>query len=261
MSAVLHESTVGSVRWLRLNRPERRNALDDRLVDALAQAIDAAADDPAVEVVVLTGNGPAFCAGADLRHLLAIADEPGEPIAFLRRVSALTTQIERMPKPVVAALHGHVVAGGLELALACDLVIAAKHTQIGDGHLRNRLLPAAGSSVRLPSKVGAAWARRLLLTGELVAAEELVASGWIVRVVPAPSLQEAATDVAHSLVAVAGPAQRTMKVLLHELESLTPPQGLEHELRRFAENWRAADVPAALKVFLEERSAPGRTAA
>lgn len=261
MTAVLQESTAGSVRWLRLNRPERRNALDDRLVGALERTIDEAADDPAVDVVVLAGNGPAFCAGADLKHLLAIADEPGEPTAFLSRVSALTTQIERMPKPVVAALHGHVVAGGLELALACDLVIAAEQTQIGDGHLRNRLLPAAGSSVRLPRRLGASWARRLLLTGELVPAEELMASGWIIRVVPAPSLQEAATDVAHTLAAVGGPAQRNMKALLGELESLTPAQGLEHELRRFANNWTAADVPAALDAFLQERAGPGRTAA
>jgi enoyl-CoA hydratase len=96
----------------------------------------------------------------------------------------------------MAALHGHVVAGGLELALACDIAIAAAGTLIGDGHVRNQLLPAAGSSVRLPRKVGPSLARRLMLTGELAPAERLLASGWLEAVVPADRLAAEAERIA-----------------------------------------------------------------
>jgi enoyl-CoA hydratase/carnithine racemase len=245
---------AGGVRRLWLDRPERRNAIDARLLAALDAAIAEAGADERVEVVVLAGRGPSFCAGADLRHLLEIAGRPGEPTAFLTEVSAVIARLERCPKPVVAALHGHAVAGGLELALACDVVVAAAGTLIGDGHLRNRLLPAGGSSVRLPRKVGAGLARRLLLGGELLPAEAFLASGWLQAVVPADELHEQADALAQRLALVAGPAQRNMKALLHELEELRPAAGLDAELRAFAANWAQADVPAALASFFADRS-------
>ncbi len=245
---------AGGVRRLWLNRPERRNAIDARLLAALDAAVAEAGADDGVEVVVLAGRGPSFCAGADLRHLLEITGQPGEPATFLTEVSAAISRLERCPKPVVAALHGHVVAGGLELALACDVVLAADGTLIGDGHVRNRLLPAGGSSVRLPRKVGAGLARRLLLTGELLPADAFLASGWVQAVVPAGELHEQAEAVAQQLADVAGPAQRNVKALLNELDELAPAAGLEAELRAFAANWAQADVPAALASFFAERS-------
>jgi enoyl-CoA hydratase/carnithine racemase len=245
---------AGRVRWLHLNRPERRNAIDERLLAALGQAIDAAAGDDGTDVLVLGGRGVSFCAGADLRHLLAVAERDGDPMAFLTRVSDCVTRLERCPKPVVAALHGHVVAGGLELALACDVVVAAAGTLIGDGHVRHRLLPGGGSSVRLAPKVGASLARRLLLGGELLAAERFLASGWIDAVVAPDRLYATAEEIAHTLAASAGPAQRNMKALLAEIEGLAPAPALAAELRAFAANWREADVPAALTAFLAARS-------
>jgi len=144
----------GPVRRLLLNRPANRNALDDTLIDALERAVKEAKDDDATRVVVLAGNGPSFCAGADVRHLLRLHRGGANPVHFLTRVSETATAISSSHKPWIAALHGHAVAGGLELALACDLVVAAEDTVISDGHLKNSLLPAAGSSVRLPKAVG-----------------------------------------------------------------------------------------------------------
>ena len=252
--AAVEIEQAGGIRRLWLNRPERRNAIDARLLAALDAAVADAGADEEVQIVVLAGRGPSFCAGADLRQLLEIAELPGEPMAFLTEVSAVIARLERCPKPVVAALHGHVVAGGLELALACDVAIAAEGTLIGDGHVRNRLLPAGGSSVRLPRKVGSGLARRLLLSGELLSAEAFLASGWLQAVVPAEQLHEQADAVAQQLALVAGPAQRNMKALLDELDGLAPAAGLEAELRAFAANWAEADVPAALASFFADRS-------
>jgi enoyl-CoA hydratase/carnithine racemase len=249
VSGAVEVEQVGTVRWLRLNRPERRNAIDDSLLAALDEAVAAAGADVDVDVVVLAGRGVSFCAGADLKYLLGVADRPGQPMAFLTEVSDVVARLERCAKPVVAALHGHVIAGGLELALACDVVVAAEGALIGDGHVRNRLLPAAGSSVRLPRKVGPGLARQLMLTGELLPPERFLASGWVHSVVARDRLDDVAESIARELAAVAGPAQRNMKALLNEIEGLAPAPALEAELRAFALNWVDADVPDALATF------------
>ncbi|HEX7290700.1 MAG TPA: enoyl-CoA hydratase/isomerase family protein [Conexibacter sp.] len=244
----------GAVRRLLLNRPAQRNAIDGRLLAELDAAVAAAGADDDVAVVVLAGRGPSFCAGADLRQLLSLDGQPGEPVAWIAEISAAITRLERCPKPVVAALHGHVVAGGLELALACDAVIAAEGTLIGDGHVRNGLLPGGGSSVRLSRAVGTPLARWLMLSGELLPVERFLAAGWLHAVVPAERLDEEALALAERLAAAAGPAQHAIKALLAELDELTPAAGLAAELRAFDANWSAADVPAALEAFFAARS-------
>jgi enoyl-CoA hydratase len=245
---------TGAVRRLVLNRPARRNAFDGRLLAELDAAVAAAGADAGVAVIVLAGRGASFCAGADLGHLLSLREQPGEPFAWLAEVSAAITRLERCPKPVVAALHGHVVAGGLELALACDAVLAAEGTLIGDGHVRNRLLPAGGSSVRLARAVGTPLARWLLLSGELLPAERFAEAGWLHAVVPAERLDAEALALAERLASASGPAQRNMKALLAELEALSPAAGLDAELRAFERNWSDADAAGALEAFFARRS-------
>ena len=251
--AVLVEQ-AGAVRRLVLNRPAQRNAIDPQLLAELDAALAAAAQDEGVSVVVLAGRGPSFCAGADLRHLMSLGEQAGDPLAWIGEISAAITRLERCPKPVVAALHGHVVAGGLELALACDAVLAADGTLIGDGHVRNRLLPGGGSSVRLAHAVGLSLARWLLLSGELLPAERFAAAGWLHAVVPGERLQDEAHALAERLAAASGPAQRSLKALLAEQRELTLDAGLAAELRAFERNWADADVPAGLEAFLARRS-------
>lgn len=245
----------GPVRILTLNRPGRRNALNPALIEALDTALTDAENDPDTRCLVLTGAGKSFCAGADLQYFLSVAETPGGPIEFLRRVSAVVTRLETSRLPVVAALHGHAVAGGLELALACDVVVAAETTLIGDGHIRNNLLPAAGSSVRLPRKVGDSMARWLALTGALVPAHRLAATGWLHAVVPVEDVHEYAHAAARELAEAAGPAQAAFKALLHTLTTMNEKQGLERELDDFERHWKTDDVPAALTAFLQRRSA------
>ncbi|MEH6822028.1 MAG: enoyl-CoA hydratase/isomerase family protein [Dietzia psychralcaliphila] len=251
----------GPVRILTLNRPRRRNALNAELIADLDRALSAAEADPDAAAIVLTGAGPSFCAGADLKYFLELDEHGQSPIEFLRDVSAVCTRLETSRLPVVAAVHGHAVAGGVELALACDVVIAADTALLGDGHVRNNLLPAGGASVRLPRKVGASMARWLALTGELVAAPQLVPTGWLHSVVPDDTLLDAATAAAHTLAAQHGPAQARYKRLLFDLDTVDPHTGLAQELDTFDAHWRAHDVPTALRKFLTRptTSAPAPT--
>jgi enoyl-CoA hydratase len=246
----------GEVRWLTLNRPARRNALDAALVTALAEQVTDADADPDTAVVAVTGAGPSFCAGGDFHQFLALDREGTHPVRFLEDVSACFTRIAAAATPWVAVLHGHAVAGGLELALACDLVVAADTTLIGDGHLRHGLLPAGGSSVRLPAAVGHSLSRRLLLTGELLPATAFTASGWLDRVVPETELHATAMGVCHQLAASAGPAQSALKGLLHHISGAEPEPALRAELDAFAHNWTTQPVAAALEAFLTPHTTP-----
>lgn len=246
----------GGQYWLWLNRPARRNALDDRLVTAFDAAITGATADPAAKVIIIAGRGRSFCAGADLTHLLAIADREDGPADFIASVSACLLRLERCPLPTIAALHGHAVAGGLEIALACDVVVAERGTLIGDGHMRNRLIPGGGSSVRLPRRVGHGLARWLLLTGELLPAEEFLPSGWPRAVVAADHLYTEAASLAARLSAASGSAQLRLKALLNDIEGRAPSAALRAESRAFAEHWAADDVPSALRDFLASRGKP-----
>jgi enoyl-CoA hydratase len=247
----------GDVRWLTLNRPDRRNALDVALIAELDEQITAADDDPGTAVVAVAGAGRSFCAGGDFRQFLQLDREGTHPVRFLEDVSRCFTRITAAATPWVAVLHGHAVAGGLELALACDLVVAADTTLIGDGHLRHGLLPAGGSSVRLPEAVGRGLARRLLLTGELLPATAFALSGWIDRIVPECELEPTAMQVCRQLADAAGPTQSSLKGLLHRITGVEPAPALQAELDAFAENWTTQPVSNDLEAFLSARTAGG----
>ena len=248
-----------SVRWLTLNRPARRNALDTSIIAALNEQVAAADEDADTAVVAISGAGPSFCAGADLQHLLDLDRRGTHPVRFLEEVSECFTRITTAATPWVAVVHGHAVAGGLELALACDAVVAADTTLIGDGHLRRSLLPAGGSSVRLPAAVGRGLARRLLLTGELLPAADFVGSGWMQHIVPPEQLEEVALEVCGRLATAAGPSQSSLKALLSRIEGVEPGPALREELDAFADNWTNEPARAALEKFLSVR-APGGAA-
>lgn len=235
-----------TVRWLHLNRPHRRNALDPSLVEALELALADAVDDEHTDALVIAGEGASFCAGADLGHMLTLATADQDPIPFLADVTRCFLRIEQAPLPVVAAVHGHAVAGGLELALACDAVVAATGTLIGDGHVRNGLLPGGGASHRLPRKVGEPLARRLILSGDLLPADVFVASGFVQSVVPVHELAGAANDLAVRLGAAGRGAASRVKRLLH---TPSAEAASAYELQIFSEHWQNTDVAGHLRRF------------
>jgi enoyl-CoA hydratase/carnithine racemase len=242
VNKVLKVEDRGATRRLVLNRPHRRNALDPALVGALRKAFEEALVDPSVDVIVIAGEGRSFCAGADLTHLHDTRDTGG-PIAFLSEVSDCFTAIAEASKPVVGALHGHVVAGGLELALACDVLVAEEDTQIGDGHVAMGLLPGAGSSVRLPRRLPEPLARWLLLTGELLPVTSLHDAGLVHRVAAAGTLDAAVEEVCRKLAEPNRHAQRAMKALLREQAGMSTEDALATELGAFHRHWTTAELP------------------
>jgi enoyl-CoA hydratase/carnithine racemase len=239
----------GDLAWLCLNRPQRRNALDHALVAALERAVHDAIADPEIRVIVITGTGDSFCAGADLSYLGGVAARGGDPLELLTRISECLALIEQCPKPVIAAVHGHVVAGGLELALVCDAVIAHTGTLIGDGHARNNLLPGGGASVRLARAVGLPLARWLLLSGELLPAEAFLPSGFVLTVAAEESFHPSILDAARRLRHAAPGAQADIKALLANLADLSTAAGLAAEHSAFQAHWRANDMTSALARF------------
>ena len=253
---VLRVEQTGAVRTLLLNRPHQRNALDARLIQALNTGLTGAEQDASTRVVMIAGAGPSFCAGADLRHMLSLHEAGHTPVPFLRKVSALTRRLETSPLPIVAVLHGHAVAGGLEIALACDVVVAETGALIGDGHIRNHLVPGAGASVRMRARLGHALGRWLALSGELLPAERFLAAGWLHAVVEPGQGASEGHRIAESLANAANPAQAAFKRLLADLDESTSLEGgLELELDAFDRHWANHDVPHALRNFLMRRAA------
>ena len=193
----------GNVLNICLNRPEALNAISARMLDSMEEALALAESDALIRAVTITGNGRAFCVGADLTELNDVfTEDPGSFLSvdgFATRLSAVLTRIDELPKPVVGGLNGLTIGGGLELALVCDLLIATPVTLIGDGHVNFGLLPSGGASGRLPARLGTSWARRLALTGELVNAPELVSCGFVTRVVEPSDLHTTVSTTAAQL--------------------------------------------------------------
>jgi len=208
---LLTEATPWGVR-LTLNRPEVLNALSADMVTALGAAIDAASADPVVRVIVLAGAGRAFCSGYDLTE--EAGGEIGGPVAWrdlLAADVAVTLKLLDCPKPIIAQIHGYALAGGLELAMACDLVVAADGTRLGEPEIRYGSAPVA---LLMPYLVGQKKTRELLLTGDLVDAVEAERIGLVNRVVPADRLAAEVDVLADRLARtpseVMGPTKRML---------------------------------------------------
>src|SRR5690242_3809048 len=174
-----------------LNRPERRNAIDAELAAALRDAFEAAADDPAVRAVILTGEGKAFSAGGDLSRF----EREWDPRAFRHdshRLTQLITLVERLEKPTVAAINGVLTGAGTQLALACDVRLIATGARFVYREGRLGIIPSHGGVTRLVKLIGLARARDVLLGGEEVSAQEALRLGMVTEVVPAEGLLDAA---------------------------------------------------------------------
>jgi enoyl-CoA hydratase/carnithine racemase len=203
MSIVTTEDR-GPVRHVVLNRPEKRNAMNEELVRGIGEALEAARIDQAVKVVVLRGAGPMFSSGMDFKDLGALAADPSNLRAFRRPILDAWNIAEEMAKPVICQIHGGCIGGAMELALACDLRVMAEDAIIGMPETRVGLIPDVGGSSRLPAIVGLGRAKELIMASKLINGTEAERIGLVNRVAPADEL-DAATE---QLVASCWPARR-----------------------------------------------------
>jgi enoyl-CoA hydratase len=213
--AVLLIDTQDRVRTLTLNRPQARNALSSALRTQFFGALRDAEADDSVDVVILTGADPVFCAGLDLKELGDSTELPD-----------ISPQWPTMTKPVIGAINGAAVTGGLEFALYCDILIASEQARFADTHARVGLLPTWGLSVRLPQKVGVGMARRMSLTGDYLSAADALRAGLVTEVVPHEELLPTARRVAASIVGNNQNAVRALLASYHRIDAAQTDAGL-----------------------------------
>jgi enoyl-CoA hydratase/carnithine racemase len=249
MSLVRFEAR-GAVALVTLDRP-KVNALSPDLIAELIAAIDEAGD-PAVRAVVVTGR-PHFAAGADITVFKEGMDGGGDATDLGVRLSQACEAIEALPKPVIAAVHGFALGGGLELAMACDFRFLADDARVGQPEVKLGIIPGAGGTQRLPRLVGIARARDMVYSGRMVDAPEALAMGLADRVVPSERLLdealEAAAGWATGPTRAIGIAKRVMNLGV----DLPLADALDVEARGFAEVFATPDAAEGIDAFLEKR--------
>lgn len=254
MSDLVVYSHLGPAAVLTINRPDKRNALSRALIAALADAFARAAADSAARCVILTGNGPAFCAGMDLDELRGtLGDESDKVWDDAAKLSALYEQIYTLPKPTVAAVNGAAVAGGAGLCTVCDLALAVPSAKFGYPEVRRGLV-AAMVLPHLLRHVGERAARWMLLTGELIEAAEAHRIGLINAITPAETLLPTAETWCRSLAEGGPRALATTKELLRRCSPQAVP--VEELARGSAEPRLTDECRDGLRAFFEKRPAP-----
>jgi 2-(1,2-epoxy-1,2-dihydrophenyl)acetyl-CoA isomerase len=247
------EDRVGTVT---LNRPDKLNAFAGRMRQEITQALQRMAEDPDVRVIVITGAGRAFCAGADIGYMQKLLEHKDSD-AFAKLVDAgrgVVTTIRSTPKPVIASINGAAAGGGANLALACDLRIASDRASIGQTFNRIGLHPDWGGTYFLPRLVGVAKAMELVFTGDMIDAAEAHRIGLVNRVVAADQLETATKELASKLAAkpplALAMAKRALYQSAHEsLERMLDIE-LDHQLKVFGSD----DAGEGLAAFLEKRA-------
>jgi enoyl-CoA hydratase len=197
----------GAVRVITINRPEARNALSRELIGALYTALTSADRDDEVRAIVLTGADPAFCAGVDLKQAAA---EGMDYFGEFQTQNCITAAGE-LRTPLIGAINGATFTGGLELALGCDFLVASQRAVFADTHVRVGILPGGGMTARLPHLVGAAMARRMSMTGEVIDAAQAQRIGLVTEVVAHEQLLSRALELAAQIAEVPGPTMLGLK--------------------------------------------------
>jgi enoyl-CoA hydratase/carnithine racemase len=233
-----------------LNRPERKNALDPECWDLLFDILREAETDPEVRVLVVTGAGGAFCAGAD------ISSAPtGHPVSRVTRISHTSSALFNFPKPTIARIDGAAVGAGFNLALCCDFVVASDRARFAEIFVRRGLSVDFGGSWLLPHMLGLQRAKQLAMLGDFVSAEDAASLGLVTKVVPEPELDEAVRELSGRLVAGPPIAQSLNKQLVVAGSTSNFESALAAEVQAQAVNYATADATAAREAFAAKTDA------
>ena len=251
--ALVRTEDHGAVRHLVLDRPDKRNALNGELIRDLSGAVEAAAGDDDVRVVVLRGEGAMFSSGMDLGDLRELSERPGSLRRFRRPILACWNLLEEMPKPTICEIHGAALGGAFELALACDFRTMAEDAVAGIMEARVGLIPDVGGCSRLPAVVGLGNAKELIMTGKAIDGREAHRIGFANRVAPANELERATQALAGELLACApravGLAKRVLDAAAKPALALT----LEQEVAAQETLAASEDFAEGARAFFEKR--------
>ena len=243
--------TQGAVALIRLHRPQQLNALNDALMDELGAALAGFDADPAIRCIVIGGSEKAFAAGADIA---AMADKSFEQAAREDFISRNWEQLKRVRKPVIAAVAGYALGGGCELAMMCDIILAADNAKFGQPEIKLGIIPGAGGTQRLPRAVGKSKAMELVLSGRLMGAEEAERAGLVARVVPLAELEQQALDLAQTIAAMPLQALMAAKESVNRAWESSLNEGLLFERRGFHSLFATADQKEGMAAFLAKRA-------
>jgi enoyl-CoA hydratase/carnithine racemase len=242
-----------AVRHLVLNRPDKRNALNGEVIAELGEAIEAAAADTDVRVLVLRGEGAMFSSGMDLNDLRDLSDSPDNLRPFRRRLLAYWNLLEEMPKPTICQIHGAALGGAFELALACDFRTMAEDAVAGIMEVRIGLLPDVGGCSRLPAIVGLGNAKELIMTGKVIDGREAHRIGFANRIAPAADLDAATQSLANELLACAPRAVGLAKRVLDAAAKPALTTTLEQEVAAQETLASSEDFAEGARAFFEKR--------
>lgn len=233
-----------------LNRPEKRNAIDTAMIEALGALLDRADLEAAVRVVALRGAGRDFCAGMDLAELLASVDHtPEQNRAAALQFGGLFVRMRQVPKPIVALVQGRALAGGCGLATACDIVLATESARFGYPEVQRGFVPAIVMNM-LRRAVGEKVAFDLVTTGRLLSADEAAAVGLVSRVYEDADFEEQAGDVLRTLAGISASSLALTKRLFYQLDGMAFEAGIGRSADVNAASRQTADFRAALQAFL-----------
>ena len=241
----------GAVALLTLDRPKALNALDRATLEALETRVAEVAADPGVRALVLTGEGRAFAAGADIEQMLGMS--PVEAEAFSCLGHAATAALEALPIPTIAAVNGFALGGGCEVALACDWIYASERARFGQPEVKLGVIPGFGGTSRLARRVGLGWAKELVLNGEPIDAAEALRIGLVNRVFPADELLDAAIRAGEQIAEKGPLAIAHAKRVLQEAQDVDPRVAHTLEQKAFGLVFSTADRAEGMAAFVEKR--------
>ncbi|MGI6468306.1 MAG: enoyl-CoA hydratase/isomerase family protein [Syntrophomonadaceae bacterium] len=250
LKTLLYEKEAG-IGIITLNRPKTLNALNDELIGELSMLLDVIAADPEVQAVIITGGEKAFAAGGDILFMSTADTLQAEK--FVESVRTAFDKIYQLDKPVIAAISGLALGGGSELALACDIRIAAEGSKIGQPEINLGIIPGAGGTQRLTRVVGPGWAKYLVMTGLPIDAETALKIGLVTAVVPKDQLMDEAKKLAGIMIAKSPVAMKAAKQCLNLSLDVDLAAGLSYELKTWSALFATEDQKEGMKAFLEKR--------
>jgi enoyl-CoA hydratase len=247
--AVILTETDGGVGIIRLNRPKVLNALNPEIMSRIADTMEAWDADPAISVILLTGNDRAFAAGADVGDMT----ERSTVEMYERNQFVTWDRVQRVRKPIVAAVSGFCLGGGCELMMLCDVVVASEAAQFGQPEINLGVMPGAGATQRLPRAVGKALAMDLILTGRMLSAREALEHGLVSRIVPPEHYYSEALKIAHGMADKGAIALRIAKESVLKAFETGLSEGIQYERKLFYLLFATDDQKEGMRAFAEKR--------